>query len=140
MVAIVGDAGVGKSNIRSQVQHPHASPRRAHVRLRAYHRTHSPFTPPPPLLPPSSPPAAFPHGRHLKPPHTRRPHTSCVPLRRQFTDDVFEESSLATVGVDFSARTVLHRGLQARVQIWDAAGDRRLRTIDEPHFYRRVHG
>lgn len=61
-------------------------------------------------------------------------------IRSRFTEGYFNEATISTVGVDFSAVTVLHRGCEVHVQIWDAAGDRRLRTADENHFYRRVHG
>ncbi|KAL1511873.1 hypothetical protein AB1Y20_005157 [Prymnesium parvum] len=61
-------------------------------------------------------------------------------IRNRFSDDIFDEVCIPTVGIDFSARTVLHRGCQARIQIWDAAGSQDSRTMDESHFYRRVHG
>ena len=61
-------------------------------------------------------------------------------LRTQFTEEVFEENSLATVGVDFSARTLRHHGTQVRVQVWDSAGEQHLRTMDQLHYYRSVHG
>lgn len=35
-------------------------------------------------------------------------------LRTVFAEDTFSEHSLSTVGVDFSARTLRHRGVQAR--------------------------
>ncbi|KAL3907944.1 MAG: hypothetical protein SGPRY_009988 [Prymnesium sp.] len=61
-------------------------------------------------------------------------------LRHRFVGEAFDDSILPTLGVDFSACTLRHRGAVVRVQVWDGAGERAKRGIDESHFYRRVHG
>ncbi|CAF3829441.1 unnamed protein product, partial [Rotaria sp. Silwood1] len=44
-------------------------------------------------------------------------------------DDVFYESYLATIGVDFKIRKMNHNGKTVKLQMWDTAGDERFRTI-----------
>jgi Ras-related protein Rab-1A len=61
---------------------------------------------------------------------------SCILLR--FADDVFSESHISTIGVDFKIRTVEIHNKVAKLQIWDTAGQERFRTITSS-YYRGAH-
>lgn len=62
---------------------------------------------------------------------------SCLLLR--FADDMYADSHIATIGVDFRIRTIELEGKQAKLQIWDTAGQERFRTITSS-YYRGAHG
>lgn len=63
---------------------------------------------------------------------------SCMLLR--FADDIFTESHISTIGVDFKIQTLtLEDGKMAKLQIWDTAGQDRFRTITSS-YYRGAHG
>ncbi|CAF1120705.1 unnamed protein product [Rotaria sordida] len=57
----------------------------------------------------------------------------------RFADDTFNESYLATIGVDFETRTMNHNGKTVKFQIWDISGQERFRTITSS-YYRGAHG
>ncbi|CAF1256146.1 unnamed protein product [Rotaria sordida] len=57
----------------------------------------------------------------------------------RFADDTFNESYLATIGVDFETRTMNHNGKTVKFQIWDTSGQERFRTITSS-YYRGAHG
>lgn len=62
---------------------------------------------------------------------------SCLVLR--FADDVYSETFIATIGVDFKIRTVELDGKRVKLQTWDTAGQERFRNI-VTSFYRGAHG
>lgn len=62
---------------------------------------------------------------------------SCLLLR--FADDVFSDTFIATIGVDFKIRTVELDGKKVKLQTWDTAGQERFKTITQS-FYRGAHG
>lgn len=62
---------------------------------------------------------------------------SCLLLR--FSDDIFTDSFISTIGVDFKIRTIEIGGSKIKLQIWDTAGQERFRTITSS-YYRGAHG
>ena len=62
---------------------------------------------------------------------------SCILL--QFSDGIFREEELATIGVDFKIKTVELDGMILKLQIWDTAGQERFSTITSS-YYRGAHG
>eukprot|EP01115_Flamella_aegyptia_P015598 TRINITY_DN96_c0_g1_i2.p1 TRINITY_DN96_c0_g1~~TRINITY_DN96_c0_g1_i2.p1 ORF type:complete len:206 (+),score=32.05 TRINITY_DN96_c0_g1_i2:73-690(+) len=62
---------------------------------------------------------------------------SCLLLR--FSDDIFTDNFISTIGVDFKIRTIDIDGVVIRLQIWDTAGQERFRTITSS-YYRGAHG
>uniref|UniRef100_A0A7S1FJ81 Uncharacterized protein n=1 Tax=Noctiluca scintillans TaxID=2966 RepID=A0A7S1FJ81_NOCSC len=62
---------------------------------------------------------------------------SCLLLR--FADDMYTESYISTIGVDFKIRTLNQEGKTVKLQIWDTAGQERFRTITSS-YYRTAHG
>ena len=62
-------------------------------------------------------------------------------LLRRFADDSFQESYLATIGVDFRFKYAFHLGRSitvngdiVKLQIWDTAGQERFRTITGAYY------
>jgi len=62
---------------------------------------------------------------------------SCLLLR--FSDVVYSETYISTIGVDFKIRTVQIDGKTVKLQIWDTAGQEKFRTITST-YYRGAHG
>eukprot|EP01103_Thecamoeba_quadrilineata_P012070 TRINITY_DN3024_c0_g1_i2.p1 TRINITY_DN3024_c0_g1~~TRINITY_DN3024_c0_g1_i2.p1 ORF type:complete len:194 (+),score=22.15 TRINITY_DN3024_c0_g1_i2:34-615(+) len=62
---------------------------------------------------------------------------SCLLLR--FSDDIFTDSFISTIGVDFKIKTIDIGGSRVKLQIWDTAGQERFRTITSS-YYRGAHG
>lgn len=60
-------------------------------------------------------------------------------LMNRFSDNVFSESYINTIGVDFKIRTIEVNGKMIKLQIWDTAGQERFRTIVSS-YYRGAHG
>jgi Ras-related protein Rab-1A len=55
-------------------------------------------------------------------------------LLRRISDDKFEDSYLATIGVDFRFKTVSVGEHSVKLQIWDTAGQERFRTITSTYY------
>jgi Ras-related protein Rab-1A len=69
---------------------------------------------------------------------------SCLLLR--FADDMFTDSYISTIGVDFKIRTINLKSdvpgvanEQIKLQLWDTAGQERFRTITSS-YYQGAHG
>lgn len=60
-------------------------------------------------------------------------------LMYRFADDIFTETYMTTIGVDFRIRTLEINGERVKLQIWDTAGQERFRTITST-YYRGSHG
>jgi Ras-related protein Rab-1A len=60
-------------------------------------------------------------------------------LLLRFADDVFTESFISTIGVDFKIKTMEIGGKVVKMQIWDTAGQERFRTITSS-YYRGAQG
>ncbi|CAL8358121.1 unnamed protein product [Lota lota] len=60
-------------------------------------------------------------------------------LLKRFCDDCFYPGTSATVGVDYSVKTILVDNTQVALQIWDTAGQERYRSITK-QFFRKVDG
>jgi Ras-related protein Rab-1A len=57
----------------------------------------------------------------------------------RFTDDVFTDSFVSTIGVDFKIKTLhLKDGKIMKLQVWDTSGHERFRTITQS-YYRGAH-
>lgn len=56
----------------------------------------------------------------------------------RFADDVYNESYISTIGVDFKIKTIFVNGKVIKLQIWDTAGQERFRTITTS-YYRGSH-
>ena len=57
---------------------------------------------------------------------------SCILVR--FSDDVFNENYVTTIGVDFRFKTMIVKNKIAKIQIWDTAGQERYRSITTAHY------
>lgn len=57
---------------------------------------------------------------------------SCVLLR--FADDIFTDSYISTIGVDFRFRTLRIDNKIVKLQIWDTAGQERYKTITSAYY------
>ncbi len=60
-------------------------------------------------------------------------------LLLRFADDIFYESFLTTIGVDFKIRTMKYKDKVVKCQIWDTAGQERFRSITAT-YYNGAHG
>lgn len=60
-------------------------------------------------------------------------------LMNRFSDNIFNDAFISTIGVDFKIRTVDIDGKIIKMQIWDTAGQERFRTIVSS-YYRGAHG
>lgn len=52
----------------------------------------------------------------------------------QFADQDFQETFIATIGIDFKIRTIDIDGKKIKLQIWDTAGQERFRTITTAYY------
>lgn len=52
----------------------------------------------------------------------------------RFSDDLFNDTYLATIGVDFKFKTINVDNKRVKMQIWDTAGQERFRTITSAYY------
>jgi Ras-related protein Rab-1A len=67
---------------------------------------------------------------------------SCVgksSLLHRFADDIYTDSYISTIGVDFKIKTMMVNDKMVKLQIWDTAGQERFRTITSS-YYRGAQG
>ena len=57
----------------------------------------------------------------------------------RFSDNIFHDTFLPTIGVDFKIKTVVHGGKNIKLNIWDTAGQERFKTITSA-YYKGSHG
>lgn len=57
----------------------------------------------------------------------------------RFADDVFRDTYISTIGIDFRIQTVQVDGKPVKLQVWDTAGQERFRTITTS-YYRNADG
>jgi len=62
---------------------------------------------------------------------------TCLLLR--FADDVFNETFISTIGIDFKHKNIEIDGRKIKLQIWDTAGQEKYRTITSA-YYRSAQG
>jgi Ras-related protein Rab-1A len=55
-------------------------------------------------------------------------------LLLRFADDVFHETFLPTIGVDFKIRTIEQAGSVVKLQMWDTAGQEKFKTIVSAYY------
>uniref|UniRef100_A0A4W6BRV1 Calcium release activated channel regulator 2A n=1 Tax=Lates calcarifer TaxID=8187 RepID=A0A4W6BRV1_LATCA len=60
-------------------------------------------------------------------------------LLRRFCDDCFHPGTSATVGIDYSVKTITVDDSQVALQMWDTAGQERYRSITK-QFFRKADG
>ncbi|KAM6945982.1 EF-hand calcium-binding domain-containing protein 4B [Aplochiton taeniatus] len=60
-------------------------------------------------------------------------------LLRRFCDDCYFPGTSATVGIDYSVKTITVDGSQVALQMWDTAGQERYRSITK-QFFRKADG
>lgn len=60
-------------------------------------------------------------------------------LLRRFCDDCFHSGTCATVGIDYSVKTLSVDNSQIALQMWDTAGQERYRSITK-QFFRKADG
>nr|XP_046250331.1 EF-hand calcium-binding domain-containing protein 4B [Scatophagus argus]XP_046250332.1 EF-hand calcium-binding domain-containing protein 4B [Scatophagus argus]XP_046250333.1 EF-hand calcium-binding domain-containing protein 4B [Scatophagus argus] len=60
-------------------------------------------------------------------------------LLRRFCDDSFQPGTSATVGIDYSVKTITVDNSQVALQMWDTAGQERYRSITK-QFFRKADG
>ncbi|KAF3689076.1 EF-hand calcium-binding domain-containing protein 4B [Channa argus] len=60
-------------------------------------------------------------------------------LLQRFCDDCFHPGTSATVGVDYSVKTISVDNVQVALQMWDTAGQERYRSITK-QFFRKADG
>jgi Ras-related protein Rab-1A len=57
----------------------------------------------------------------------------------RFTDDIYSDKYISTIGVDFKIKTMEHDDKIIKLQLWDTAGQERFRTLTTS-YYRGAHG
>lgn len=62
---------------------------------------------------------------------------SCI--LKGYTQDFFPESIPATFGMDFIVKTIISKGKEYKLQIWDKGGGEYIEVVP-PHFYEKLDG
>ena len=57
----------------------------------------------------------------------------------RYTDNIFHENPLSTIGVDFQRKTVIHENKKLEIQIWDSAGQEKFHSISR-QYYNKANG
>ena len=57
---------------------------------------------------------------------------TCLLLR--FSEDVFSESHIPTIGIDFKTKVAEIDQQSIKIQLWDTAGQERFRTITQSYY------
>ena len=52
----------------------------------------------------------------------------------KYTDDVYNDNFISTIGVDFKIHTININGKQVKLQIWDTAGQERFKSITASYY------
>ena len=52
----------------------------------------------------------------------------------RFCEDIFKDTHVATIGVDFNVKTIQVDDKKLRLQVWDTAGQERFKTITETYY------
>ncbi len=60
-------------------------------------------------------------------------------LLLRFSDNIFHDTFLPTIGVDFKIRNIVQDGNNIKLNIWDTAGQERFKTITAA-YYKGAHG
>jgi len=55
-------------------------------------------------------------------------------LTCRYADDLFYESYISTLGIDFRIKTVRRAGKEIKLQIWDTAGQERFRALTRSYY------
>lgn len=55
-------------------------------------------------------------------------------LMLRFTNDVFTENHLNTLGIDFKTKNIKHKEHDFQLQIWDSAGQERFKNITRTYY------
>jgi small GTP-binding protein len=62
---------------------------------------------------------------------------TCLLLR--FTDDIFTEHHVSTIGIDFKTKIMTLNNKNIKMQLWDTAGQERFKTLTK-NFYKSADG
>ena len=60
-------------------------------------------------------------------------------LLLRYTDDTFDPSFMATIGIDFKIKTIDIEGKRVKLQVWDTAGQEQFHSVSWA-YYRNAHG
>jgi len=52
----------------------------------------------------------------------------------RFSDDIFTQSYITTIGIDFRIRLINHNGTKIKLQLWDTAGQERFRSVATAYY------
>ena len=55
-------------------------------------------------------------------------------ILRRFVENKFLKNHLATIGIDFRAKTIQINGYEVKLKIWDTAGEERFRNITNQYY------